>query len=602
MATLLGTIIADFETQLATKIAVGGTSLTLLSATDDDGVALPAGRYFFTIDGDNSLKEHIAATLSGTSLTAIKTVSRQGAETSGVLRAHRIGAKIKITDFGHLDAMKDLLAGSVGFNAATPLKYDGASTPTLGQYNLPDWDYVKTYADGLAIAGAPNASTTTKGIVEEATQAEVEAGTDTGGTGAKLFTPNSKNGAKLFFGYAADAGANDTYVITCPSVPTAYTEGMLIQFKANTANTGACTINVNSLGAKSLKVNKDLDPQDGYIKAGQIVLAQYDGTNFQILSVSGKPSVSQSGTEIYGASSAGSDTYAITLAPVPSAYVVGQVFRFKADVANTGTATLNVNSLGALTILRPDGTALQTGDIIANQIVEVVVYDGSNVKMLSPITSNPLAFAPNTDPAEATYYTQPIHLPVSGAVPLGWTLTNVTPVIGATGAQFSGFNSGLASIGLYGGNVSGALNFSNTKIVRFKFALRTASPSGSDRIAVGFTKGSAGGDFSSLTDTTQDRMAIVFGASSAITAVCADGSTVTTDDLTGATINNTTVNIYEIVWTPGVDVKFYVNGTLMGTITTSISTASGNDVKIGIGNNSANGDIKIISPIISFEK
>lgn len=164
MATLLGTIIADFETQLATKIAVGGTSLTLLSATDDDGVALPAGRYFFTIDGDNSLKEHIAATLSGTSLTAIKTVSRQGAETSGVLRAHRIGAKIKITDFGHLDAMKDLLAGAVGFNASTPLKYDGATTPTLGQYNLPDWDYVKAYADGLAIAGAPDSSTSVKGI------------------------------------------------------------------------------------------------------------------------------------------------------------------------------------------------------------------------------------------------------------------------------------------------------------------------------------------------------------------------------------------------------------------------------------------------------
>lgn len=45
----------------------------------------------------------------------------------------------------------------------------------------------KGYADGLAIAGAPNASTTVKGIVEEATQAQFDASTDTGETGARLF-------------------------------------------------------------------------------------------------------------------------------------------------------------------------------------------------------------------------------------------------------------------------------------------------------------------------------------------------------------------------------------------------------------------------------
>jgi hypothetical protein len=45
----------------------------------------------------------------------------------------------------------------------------------------------KGYADGLAIAGSPNASTTVKGIVEEATQAEFDASTDTGTTGARLF-------------------------------------------------------------------------------------------------------------------------------------------------------------------------------------------------------------------------------------------------------------------------------------------------------------------------------------------------------------------------------------------------------------------------------
>jgi Tfp pilus assembly protein PilV len=51
---------------------------------------------------------------------------------------------------------------------------------------------LKGYIDGVAIAGAPDSSETVKGIVEEATQAEMDAGTDTGSTGAKLFVPPSK--------------------------------------------------------------------------------------------------------------------------------------------------------------------------------------------------------------------------------------------------------------------------------------------------------------------------------------------------------------------------------------------------------------------------
>ena len=131
MTQLLGKITADFETQLATKISVGGTTATLASATDDDGIALPAGRYFFTIDKDSSKKEHISCTLSGTALTNIKTLSRQGTETAGVLREHRVGANVIISDFGHIKKINDLLDGTTNFDSATPLGYDGTVTPTL---------------------------------------------------------------------------------------------------------------------------------------------------------------------------------------------------------------------------------------------------------------------------------------------------------------------------------------------------------------------------------------------------------------------------------------------------------------------------------------
>src|SRR3990167_3369866 len=83
--------------------------------------------------------------------------------------------------------------------------------------------------------------------------------------------------------YAADSASNDTYVISLGTAPTAYTTGMAVYFKATTANTGACTLNVNGLGAKSLKSLHDQDPADNYIEAGSIVHVLYDGSLFQIL-------------------------------------------------------------------------------------------------------------------------------------------------------------------------------------------------------------------------------------------------------------------------------------------------------------------------------
>ena len=89
--------------------------------------------------------------------------------------------------------------------------------------------------------------------------------------------------------YAADTAANDTYVISLSTAPSSYTTGMRIYFKATTANTGACTLNVNNLGAKSLKSLHDQDPADNYIEADSIVHAMYDGQVFQILSPDNNP-------------------------------------------------------------------------------------------------------------------------------------------------------------------------------------------------------------------------------------------------------------------------------------------------------------------------
>ena len=85
----------------------------------------------------------------------------------------------------------------------------------------------------------------------------------------------------------------------------------------------------------------------------------------------------------YAADGGIADAYTMLLDPVPTAYVTGKTYAFKAANTNTGASTLNVNGLGAKSIVKAVSTALAAGDIAAGQVV-VVRYDGTNMQMVSP--------------------------------------------------------------------------------------------------------------------------------------------------------------------------------------------------------------------------
>jgi len=143
----------------------------------------------------------------------------------------------------------------------------------------------KKYVDDTAIAGAPDATTTVKGIVEIATQAEVDAGTTTGATGASLAVRPPELANVIQDGsyiYAADSVGTDAYAITLVPATTAYVTGQVFNFKAGTANTGGATLNVNALGAKTILKNTDQALETGDIEIGSVVQVIYDGTNFQL--------------------------------------------------------------------------------------------------------------------------------------------------------------------------------------------------------------------------------------------------------------------------------------------------------------------------------
>jgi len=184
------------------------------------------------------------------------------------------------------------------------LGYDGTQTAnTETKYNWSAFDtyvelgsdtpqmlqYLKDYIDGIAIAGVPDASLTAKGIVEIATQAEVDSGDDTGSTTAPTVVSPSTIRAKAYHDYAVDSVGTDSYAITITPAITAYAAGQVFTFKAGTANTGACTLAVSGLVAKDIKKNVSEALVTGDILANQIVTVCYDGTNMQVISELPKP-------------------------------------------------------------------------------------------------------------------------------------------------------------------------------------------------------------------------------------------------------------------------------------------------------------------------
>ena len=86
-------------------------------------------------------------------------------------------------------------------------------------------------------------------------------------------------------------GAADAYVLTTSGNYTAYADGDMFGFDCHVANTGATTINVDSLGAQSITLQDGSALTGGELQTGGKYLIVYDGTNFQLLN-SSKPDTS----------------------------------------------------------------------------------------------------------------------------------------------------------------------------------------------------------------------------------------------------------------------------------------------------------------------
>lgn len=251
----------------------------------------------------------------------------------------------------------------------------------------------------VANPAASDASTTVKGVSEEATLAETLARTAAGGTSARLFVNPTNIVSNMNYDYVVDTGTASAYAIAPTPAVTAYVTGQVFTFKAVNANTGtAPTLAVSGLTAKTI-VNQDGTAlMIGQISANSIISVAYNGTNMQLLSRTQPIMNFGQGTRA-GASSTGTQTFAHGLGSVPklitfwysanngnnNAFNTGfgsasstSVYSFTVNCASNDTNTSGTNTVqGTTAVMKTfadDGTtALST--------VTVSALDATNVTL-----------------------------------------------------------------------------------------------------------------------------------------------------------------------------------------------------------------------------
>jgi hypothetical protein len=169
----------------------------------------------------------------------------------------------------------------------------------------------------------------------------------TSGTDAANLSQVQSSAAKLL------QSVTGTDTITAAMVPalTSYSAGQMFYFVAAGDNTGAVTINIDSLGAKAVTRDGSVALAAGDIKSGEVVVVVYDGTRFQVVSQ---------------LNSAGNATFANV--SITSALNVGGVATFSAGTAAAPSITTNGDTNTGIFFPAADTIAFTEGGVESMRI------------------------------------------------------------------------------------------------------------------------------------------------------------------------------------------------------------------------------------------
>jgi hypothetical protein len=165
---------------------------------------------------------------------------------------------------------------------------------------------------------------------------------------------------------------------------------------ANQFSSSGATITGGSITGLSTFAAPSVSPLPGTNSFGQVFARSSDGTfhfGYGVNSIAqvwtANVNTSLAEVNLSCADAGSTDAYACNLSPAITAYgPVGTHYRFYANTSNTGAASINFNSLGALTLVKVAGgvtTALADNDIRAGQWVDCIVAAGSRCQVQSTL-------------------------------------------------------------------------------------------------------------------------------------------------------------------------------------------------------------------------
>lgn len=246
---------------------------------------------------------------------------------------------------------------------------------------------------------------------------------------------------------AVGGGAVDAITATAVPAPASLTNNLTVMIEAAGANaTTTPTLNLNGLGAKTIVKGSNTALVAGDIVGANFrMLLSYDASldkwvllNPAVTDAGASKDGVQKGTHLFSSGGGIADVYTATLSPTATAYTLGMEVRFKVVQENlTTTPTLDIDGVGAKTIVRADGSALRAGDLPTAHLASVI-YDttGTVFELQNPALGKEASLTLTADapspPAANTLYKDLIPkawLSYDGATPAILDSVNVSGVV-----------------------------------------------------------------------------------------------------------------------------------------------------------------------------
>jgi hypothetical protein len=178
--------------------------------------------------------------------------------------------------------------------------------------------------------------------------------------------------------YLTSISGTDTIVATGPVGMSAYATGQVFRFISAGANTGATTVNINTIGAKAIVKLNGSPLVAGDIPSGAMISISYDGTSFQLQSTLGVSSFSGGAT---GLTPSSPTTGSITLAGVLGKLNGG-------TGALTATITFVARSTNVVTITTSGVHSFVVGDYVTVAAVTNTGFNGNFTITGTPTTTS----------------------------------------------------------------------------------------------------------------------------------------------------------------------------------------------------------------------